>query len=198
MQQRKERYGYRTESTDGRSDRRRTLSTHAKNHTKTMLRSALAPLVRTARPLASKVTSASAPRFPASSSASAFAPRFLFTARSLFAPEEVSVTFQLADGKQRTVKTKVGENLLDVVIDNEIDIDGFGACEGTLACSTCHLIFKQEDFDRLPDEATDEELDMLDLDYGLTEPSRLGCQVCMTTDLDGMEVRVPEGVNDQR
>lgn len=51
---------------------------------------------------------------------------------------------------------------------------------------------------RLPDEATDEELDMLDLAYGLTDTSRLGCQVCMTKELDGLEVRVPEGVNDQR
>ena len=110
----------------------------------------------------------------------------------------MSVTFIKPDGAQATAHTKVGENLLDVIIDNDIDIDGFGACEGTLACSTCHLIFKQEDFDRLPDEATDEELDMLDLAYGLEDTSRLGCQVCMTKELDGLVVKVPEGVNDQR
>lgn len=89
-------------------------------------------------------------------------------------------------------------NLLDIITDNDVDIDGFGACEGTLACSTCHLIFKQKDFDLIEDEATDEELDMLDLAYGLTDTSRLGCQVCMTKELDGLEVNVPEGVNDQR
>ncbi len=111
---------------------------------------------------------------------------------------EVSVTFVMADGSKHTAKTKEGENLLDVIIDNEIDIDGFGACEGTLACSTCHLIFKKDDFAKLPDEATDEELDMLDLAYGLTDTSRLGCQVCMSKDLDGLEVQVPEGINDQR
>ena len=44
-----------------------------------------------------------------------------------------------------------------------------GACEGTLACSTCHLIFTKEDYDKLPEEPTDEELDMLDLAYGLTD-----------------------------
>ncbi len=44
-----------------------------------------------------------------------------------------------------------------------------GACEGTLACSTCHLVFKKEDFDKIKDEVTDEELDMLDLAYGLTD-----------------------------
>jgi ferredoxin len=44
-----------------------------------------------------------------------------------------------------------------------------GACEGTLACSTCHLIFKKADYDKLPETPTDEELDMLDLAYGLTD-----------------------------
>lgn len=44
-----------------------------------------------------------------------------------------------------------------------------GACEGTLACSTCHLIFKKEDFDNIDEICTDEELDMLDLAYGLTD-----------------------------
>ena len=44
-----------------------------------------------------------------------------------------------------------------------------GACEGTLACSTCHLIFNERDYDKLPQKPTDEELDMLDLAYGLTD-----------------------------
>ena len=83
-------------------------------------------------------------------------------------------------------------------MNENVDIDGFGACEGTLACSTCHVIFKQDDFDRLTEEATDEELDMLDLAYGLTDTSRLGCQVCISKELSGIEVQIPEGVNDQR
>jgi len=77
-------------------------------------------------------------------------------------------------------------------------LDGFGACEGTLACSTCHLVFKKEDFDKIPSDVTDEELDMLDLAYGLTDTSRLGCQVTLTKELDGLEVKVPAGVIDQR
>ena len=87
---------------------------------------------------------------------------------------------------------------MDVAINNDIDIDGFGACEGTLACSTCHVIFTEEDFSKIDEEATDEELDMLDLAFGLTDTSRLGCQVCMSKSIDGVVVNVPEGVNDQR
>ena len=106
------------------------------------------------------------------------------------------MTYVLSEGEKVTVTAPEGDNLLDIVINNDIDIDGFGACEGTLACSTCHVVLSQEDFDRLPDEATDEELDMLDLAFGLTETSRLGCQVCVSKELSGITVRVPEGVND--
>jgi ferredoxin len=80
------------------------------------------------------------------------------------------------DEKQIDVKAKIGSNMLDVVIDNKIDIDGFGACEGTLACSTCHVILQNENYQTLP-EPVDEENDMLDLAYGLTPTSRLACQI---------------------
>lgn len=96
------------------------------------------------------------------------------------------------------MKGKVGDSLLDVVVNNNIDLDGFGACEGTLTCSTCHLIFKKEDFDRLPEKPTDEELDMLDLAYELTDTSRLGCQIILSEQLNGLEVKVPATINDVR
>ncbi|KAJ6633872.1 Adrenodoxin-like protein 2, mitochondrial [Pseudolycoriella hygida] len=112
--------------------------------------------------------------------------------------EEVTVTFIRANGERITTKGKVGDHLLDVVVNNNIDLDGFGACEGTLTCSTCHLIFKKEDFDRLPEKAGDEELDMLDLAYDLTDTSRLGCQITLTKNLDGLEVKVPATINDAR
>lgn len=84
------------------------------------------------------------------------------------------------------------------MVNNNLDLDGFGACEGTLTCSTCHLIFKPADYERLPDKPGDEELDMLDLAYDLTDTSRLGCQVILTKEMDGLEVKVPATVNDAR
>uniref|UniRef100_T1GSH0 2Fe-2S ferredoxin-type domain-containing protein n=1 Tax=Megaselia scalaris TaxID=36166 RepID=T1GSH0_MEGSC len=110
----------------------------------------------------------------------------------------VSVTFIRASGERINAKGKVGDNLLDVIVNNNIDLDGFGACEGTLTCSTCHLIFKPADYERLPDKPGDEELDMLDLAYDLTDTSRLGCQVILTKEMDGLEVTVPATVNDAR
>lgn len=66
-----------------------------------------------------------------------------------------------------------------------------GACEGSLACSTCHVIVEdQEYFDKL-DEPEDDENDMLDLAFGLTETSRLGCQIKCDKELDGIRLKIP-------
>lgn len=88
-----------------------------------------------------------------------------------------------------TVEAPLGENLLEVAHSNEIDLEG--ACEGSLACSTCHVIVEdQAYYDKIP-EPDDDENDMLDLAFGLTDTSRLGCQVIATEELDGMHVTIP-------
>ncbi|NXW87865.1 ADX protein, partial [Alopecoenas beccarii] len=110
---------------------------------------------------------------------------------------QVTVHFINRDGERLTATAKEGESLLEVVVNQNLGIDGFGACEGTLACSTCHLIFEKDTFQKL-EAISDEELDMLDLAYGLTETSRLGCQVRMKKWMDGLTVRVPMDVSDIR
>nr|CAD7423431.1 unnamed protein product [Timema monikensis] len=81
----------------------------------------------------------------------------------------LQMTLIKSNGDKIKGKFKEGDSILDVVVNNSIDLDGYGACEGTLTCSTCHVILKQEDYDKLPEKPTDEELDMLDLAYDLTE-----------------------------
>ncbi|KAI8610622.1 2Fe-2S ferredoxin-type domain-containing protein [Chytriomyces sp. MP71] len=102
--------------------------------------------------------------------------------------EGYAVTYILQDGSKKTVYAKDGWNLLDLAHSNNIDLEG--ACEGSLACSTCHVVMEQPYYEKL-DDPTDEENDMLDLAFGLTETSRLGCQVEMCKELDGMTVRIP-------
>ena len=66
-----------------------------------------------------------------------------------------------------------------------------GACGGSCACSTCHVIVEDPDmYDKMA-EPEDDENDMLDLAFGLTETSRLGCQVHMSKELDGLRVKLP-------
>ena len=92
------------------------------------------------------------------------------------------------DGARREVDAPLGLSVLEIAHKNDIDIEG--ACEGSLACSTCHVIVEQDWFDKLS-PATEDEEDMLDLAFGLTHTSRLGCQIRMSNELDGLVVRLP-------
>jgi ferredoxin len=81
-----------------------------------------------------------------------------------------------------------GETLLKVAHKNRVDLEG--ACEGSLACSTCHVILSKELYDKLG-EPSDREYDLLDQSYGLTSTSRLGCQVKVSKLLDNEVIRIP-------
>lgn len=98
------------------------------------------------------------------------------------------MTFTYKDGTSKEVEAPIGLSLLEIAHNNDIDLEG--ACEGSLACSTCHVIVDDKFYSKL-DEATEEEEDMLDLAFGLTRTSRLGCQIIMTEDLDGLVVMLP-------
>nr|XP_056715683.1 adrenodoxin-like [Euleptes europaea] len=111
--------------------------------------------------------------------------------------DRVTINFINRDGEKFSAAAKEGESLLEVVVNQNLNIDGFGACEGALACSTCHLIFDDNTFQQL-DPVMAEELDMLDLAYGLTDTSRLGCQVRIQKWMDGVTVQVPTEVSDIR
>ena len=92
------------------------------------------------------------------------------------------------DGTRREVDAPLGRSVLEIAHRHKIDIEG--ACEGSLACSTCHVIIDPDWYDLLPPASEDEE-DMLDLAFNLTRTSRLGCQLVMTEELDGLTVRLP-------
>ena len=98
------------------------------------------------------------------------------------------MTFISADGVRTEVDAPEGLSVLEIAHRNKIELEG--ACEGSLACSTCHVIIDPDWYDRLAAAEEDEE-DMLDLAFGLTSTSRLGCQIIMTDDLDGLVVTLP-------
>ena len=98
------------------------------------------------------------------------------------------ITFIERDGTRRELDAQVGMSVMEVARRHDIDIEG--ACEGSLACSTCHVIVDAEWYGRLR-EASEEEEDMLDLAFNLTRTSRLGCQIVVTEELDGLVVQLP-------
>ncbi len=98
------------------------------------------------------------------------------------------MTFMTPSGGRIQVDAPVGLSVLEIAHRNKVDLEG--ACEGSLACSTCHVIVEPEWYDMLS-AATEDEEDMLDLAFGLTQTSRLGCQIIMTEELDGLVVQLP-------
>jgi 2Fe-2S ferredoxin len=98
------------------------------------------------------------------------------------------ITFIDADGKSQEVDAPEGLSVLEIAHKNNIELEG--ACEGSLACSTCHVVVDPAYYGKLK-EATEDEEDMLDLAWGLTHTSRLGCQIIITPELDGLTVTLP-------
>jgi len=99
------------------------------------------------------------------------------------------MTFVLPDGTRKEVDAPIGLSVLEIAHRNDVDIEG--ACEGSMACSTCHVVVDKQWFDQL-EEASEDEEDMLDLAFGLTPTSRLGCQIIITDELDGLTVALPK------
>ena len=98
------------------------------------------------------------------------------------------LVFKSSDGNRQMVEAAVGSTVMASAQKSGVKIEG--ACEGSMLCSTCHVIVDKEWLGRL-EPASDEEADLLDLAVGLTPTSRLGCQIVITEALNGLEVTLP-------
>lgn len=98
------------------------------------------------------------------------------------------VTFILSDNQEIELEAQSGLSILEIAHQNDIDLEG--ACGGSLACATCHVIVDKKYYDML-EPTTEAEEDMLDLAFGLTHTSRLGCQIIMSDELDGIRLKLP-------
>ena len=122
-------------------------------------------------------------------------------------PAETVNFFFIEDGEEIPATAAIGTSLLEAAHENDVDLEGAahsvastarliavlcaaGACDHSLACSTCHVVLEQEVFSEL-DAVDDEEMDMLDLAFGLEDTSRLGCQVKVSKLLEGTKVTLP-------
>jgi len=101
------------------------------------------------------------------------------------------VRFFRADGTlDKEVEAAPGQRLLDVAWAAREPLEG--ACEGVMACSTCHVIVDPGDFEKLP-PPSDEEEDLLDLAAHAARTSRLACQIILTEEMESLTVRIPPG-----
>ena len=100
-----------------------------------------------------------------------------------------TVNFIKPDGSAPIISVDEGSTLMEAGRDNNMGIEG--TCGGSLSCATCHVIFSEEDYAKVG-APSDDEMDMLDLAFGVTPTSRLGCQIRMSDALDGLTVQVPD------
>lgn len=100
----------------------------------------------------------------------------------------VKVSFLTGEGGRIAADAPAGTRLLEVAQGAGMPLEG--TCEGQMACSTCHVIVAQEWAGKL-EPASDDEEDMLDLAAGVTATSRLSCQIELSDELDGIEIRIP-------
>jgi 2Fe-2S ferredoxin len=98
------------------------------------------------------------------------------------------MTFITAAGERYELEAECGLSVMEIARRHDLGIEG--ACEGSIACATCHVIVEGEHIERLA-SATAEEEDMLDLAVGVCPTSRLSCQILLTEELDGLTVRLP-------
>jgi len=100
------------------------------------------------------------------------------------------ITFIEHDGQEHQVEAEIGQSLMQIAVNNSIP--GILAdCGGHCACATCHVYVDAGWTDKVA-PADQNELDMVECALAPQENSRLGCQVVVTPQLDGLVVRLPE------
>ena len=97
--------------------------------------------------------------------------------------------FVNSEGTEKSIEAENGLSLMEVARDNDLGIEG--TCGGSISCCTCHVIIDTNWFSIVGSPNPDEE-DMLDLAVGLQPTSRLGCQIEVSDELDGLRVSIPE------
>jgi ferredoxin len=107
----------------------------------------------------------------------------------------IKIHFITREGDKVDAEAKAGDRLLEVAQAAGMPLEG--TCEGQMACSTCHVIVGRDWYGKLPAASEDEE-DMLDLAADLHATSRLSCQILLTEDLDGLEIRIPRESHDMQ
>lgn len=96
------------------------------------------------------------------------------------------VVYVSTDG-ETVIDAEVGESVMSAAVRNGV-AGIIGECGGQLSCATCHVWVREPFRDKVggPGEVESDLLDMGVTDF--TEASRLGCQIKLTEELDGIVV----------
>ncbi len=81
--------------------------------------------------------------------------------------------------------TDMSMNMMEVCKSYELPVEGI--CGGMALCASCHMYVLSN---HVLSEPTEDEEDMLDQAFFVKPNSRLGCQIKITTNIDGLEVEL--------
>ncbi|CAK8163363.1 2Fe-2S ferredoxin [Candidatus Xenohaliotis californiensis] len=109
--------------------------------------------------------------------------------------KQITINFITSSGEKKSILSPIGISLLEASQLNA-NTSMSGACGGAMACTTCHVALDSEWYNKVP-EISEEENDMLDMAFNVQPTSRLGCQIMLTEDMDGMIVNIPEDIEDE-
>ena len=115
--------------------------------------------------------------------------KFNLVKKELTNNDLIKINFKFPDQTTKTVRTKPNLNLLEIAHSNKIPVEG--ACEGGLACTTCHVILDNTDYKKF-DEPSEKEEDLLCESPCVTDTSRLACQLEVKKIHDGLNVLLPK------
>ncbi|GFO82149.1 MAG: (2Fe-2S) ferredoxin [Methyloceanibacter sp.] len=100
------------------------------------------------------------------------------------------ITFIQPNGTENTVEAEPGMTVMEAAVKNSVR--GIAAeCGGACSCATCH-VYVEDDWRQATGEPEAMEEDMLDFAFDVRPESRLSCQIKVTSELDGLRVRIPE------
>lgn len=100
-----------------------------------------------------------------------------------------TVTYNEPSGASRVVEVAIGQTVMEGAMRN--NISGIDAdCGGACSCATCHVHVDPAFLHRLP-EMSETEREMLEFASGVSETSRLSCQLKVTADFEGLAVNIP-------
>ena len=100
----------------------------------------------------------------------------------------IQILFKIRD-RLFPVFAREKETVLEAAHRSGVELEG--ACEGSLACSTCHVVLEKDLYGRLG-EPSDRECDLIDQAYKPTGTSRLGCQIKVLKDMEGAVFTIPK------
>ena len=99
----------------------------------------------------------------------------------LYSEKNITKTFNIESNK----------TILDLSRIENIAIEG--SCDGSMACSTCHVIIHKDWLAKIPEPCLDEK-EMLSILPNYTKNSRLGCQILITDQLEGLQFSLPKDI----